>query len=99
MFGAVFVVTAVLGVWIWMKMVKVKKVLLEEQAQRRQAKLEEEMRAADKEAEQRRFETSEPQAAPWGMPSQQMSMPRVPPGEYVVRQSWGLPEPSPGRAF
>ncbi|KAL5375598.1 Tlg2-vesicle protein [Paraphaeosphaeria sporulosa] len=97
MFGAVFVVTVVLGIWIWIKMAKVKKILLEEQAQRRQQNLEDEMRVADKEAEQRRFEISEPQAA-WTMP-QQMSMPRVPPGEYVVRQSWGLPEPPPGRAF
>ncbi|KAL1607916.1 hypothetical protein SLS60_002855 [Paraconiothyrium brasiliense] len=97
MFGAVFVVTVILGIWIWMKMAKVKKILLEEQNQRRQAKLEEEMRMADKEAEQRRFEVSEPQAA-YAMP-QQMSMPRVAPGEYVVRQSWGLPEPPPGRAF
>lgn len=97
MFGAVFVVTMILGVWIWMKMAKVKKVLLEEQASRRQQKLEEEMRVADKEAEQRRFEVDEPEAS-WSM-SQQMSMARVPPGEYVVRQSWGLPEPPPGRAF
>jgi len=94
-FGAVFVVTVILGVWIWMRMRKVKAVLLEEQAQRREAKLREEMAVADKEAEHRRLEVSEPQTA-WSMP-QHVS--RIPPGEYVVRQSWNLPDPPPGKAF
>ncbi|KAK3201209.1 hypothetical protein GRF29_185g94206 [Pseudopithomyces chartarum] len=56
MFGAVFVVTVVLGVWIWMKMAKVKKVLLEEQAGRREKALMEEMEEADRKAAERRVE-------------------------------------------
>ncbi|KAJ4406547.1 Tlg2-vesicle protein [Didymella pomorum] len=35
MFGAVFVITVAMGVWIWIKMAKIKKVLLEEQEARR----------------------------------------------------------------
>lgn len=78
-----------------MRMARVKKVLLEEQAQRREKKLREEMDLADKEAAKKRMDVNEPQTA-WTMP-QQMST--VPPGEYVVRQSWGLPDPPPGRSF
>jgi uncharacterized membrane protein len=42
MFGVVFVITVIMAVWIWFKMRGVKKVLLEEQAARRAAKLKEE---------------------------------------------------------
>lgn len=35
MFGAVFVITIAMGVWIWIKMAKIKKVLLDEQEVRR----------------------------------------------------------------
>jgi hypothetical protein len=35
MFGAVFIITVAMGVWIWFKMRAIKKVLLEEQEQRR----------------------------------------------------------------
>ncbi|KAH6629624.1 snare associated Golgi protein-domain-containing protein [Boeremia exigua] len=35
MFGAVFLVTVAMGAWIWIKMAKIKKVLLEEQEARR----------------------------------------------------------------
>lgn len=35
MFGAVGVVTVLMGIWIWLKMAKIKKVLLEEQEARR----------------------------------------------------------------
>jgi uncharacterized membrane protein YdjX (TVP38/TMEM64 family) len=35
MFGAVFIITVAMGVWIWLKMRAIKKVLLEEQEQRR----------------------------------------------------------------
>ena len=94
MFGAVFVVTVVLGVWIWMKMAKVKKVLLDEQAARREKALREEMEEADREREGRTrtmVEVGEPQAA-WGGGG----VPRH--GEYV-RPGWGVPEPPPGRAF
>lgn len=40
MFGAVFVITIAMGVWIWMKMAKIKKVLLDEQEARRVKKAE-----------------------------------------------------------
>lgn len=40
MFTAVFLVTAAMGIWIWMKMRKVKKVLLEEQEIRRTKRAE-----------------------------------------------------------
>ncbi|KAF2740057.1 hypothetical protein EJ04DRAFT_482731 [Polyplosphaeria fusca] len=39
MFGGVFIVTLALGAWIWFKMRAVKKVLLEEQEQRRQDRM------------------------------------------------------------
>jgi hypothetical protein len=42
MFGAVFVVTIIMAVYIWHKMRKIKKVLLEEQAARRVARLKQE---------------------------------------------------------
>ena len=45
MFGAVFVVTVAMGIWIWVKMAKIKKVLLEEQEARRVKKLETESQA------------------------------------------------------
>ncbi|KAG9203335.1 hypothetical protein B5807_02752 [Epicoccum nigrum] len=45
MFGAVFVVTVAMGVWIWIKMAKIKKVLLEEQEARRVKKAETESQA------------------------------------------------------
>lgn len=45
MFGAVFVVTVAMGVWIWIKMAKIKKVLLEEQEARRVKKVETESQA------------------------------------------------------
>lgn len=35
MFGAVFLITIAMGAWIWVKMAKIKKVLLEEQEARR----------------------------------------------------------------
>lgn len=35
MFGAIFLITIAMGVWIWIKMAKIKKVLLEEQESRR----------------------------------------------------------------
>lgn len=40
MFTIVFIITIAMGVWIWLKMAKVKKVLLEEQEQRRVQKAE-----------------------------------------------------------
>lgn len=40
MFGAVFLITIAMGVWIWIKMAKIKKVLLEEQEQRRVKRVE-----------------------------------------------------------
>jgi len=35
MFGVVFLITIAMGVWIWLKMAKIKKVLLDEQEARR----------------------------------------------------------------
>lgn len=86
MFGAVFVVTVVLGVWIWMKMAKVKKVLLEEQAGRREKALMEEMEEADRKAAERRVEVSEPRAAFGGVQGG-LGSPR--------RGEWGYPEQRP----
>lgn len=40
MFGAVFLITIAMGVWIWIKMAKIKKVLLEEQEARRVKRVE-----------------------------------------------------------
>ncbi|KAF9693119.1 hypothetical protein EKO04_008833 [Ascochyta lentis] len=40
MFGAVFLITIAMGAWIWIKMAKIKKVLLEEQEQRRVKRVE-----------------------------------------------------------
>lgn len=40
MFTIVFIITIAMGVWIWMKMAKIKKVLLEEQEQRQIQKAE-----------------------------------------------------------
>ena len=106
MFGAVFVVTVVLGIWIWLKMAKVKKLLLEEQAQRREKALTAEMQEADRMAAERRVPVSEPQAvAAFGAPGRQMQV--VPPPEYAARGGWGMPEqqqhqgqyPPPARAF
>ena len=47
MFGAVFIVTIAMGIWIWIKMKKIKKVLLEEQEERRVRRMQEEVRAMD----------------------------------------------------
>jgi uncharacterized membrane protein YciS (DUF1049 family) len=91
MFGAVFVVTMVLGVWIWFKMKKIKKVLLEEQAQRREARLQEEMAMQDKELAERQVVVPEASyanpASTWVAPS----------GERSPRQ-WDAPPPQ-GRPF
>lgn len=40
MFGAIFLITVAMGVWIWIKMAKIKKVLLEEQEARRVKSME-----------------------------------------------------------
>lgn len=40
MFGVVFLITIAMGVWIWIKMAKIKKLLYEEQEQRRVKKAE-----------------------------------------------------------
>ncbi|KAF2266169.1 hypothetical protein CC78DRAFT_531829 [Lojkania enalia] len=46
MFVAVFIITIIMGVWIWFKMGKVKKVLLEEQEARKEARSKEEEMAS-----------------------------------------------------
>lgn len=43
MFGIVFVITIAMGAWIWIKMNKIKKVLLDEQEQRRVKKAEDQV--------------------------------------------------------
>jgi hypothetical protein len=53
MFAFVFVISMVLGVYIWFKMKKIKTVLLEEQNLRREKKLKDEMAELDKEAAER----------------------------------------------
>ncbi|CAO2653750.1 Nn.00g031610.m01.CDS01 [Neocucurbitaria sp. VM-36] len=65
MFGAVFLVTVAMGIWIWMKMRKVKKVLLEEQEMRRTKRSEGvQMVPSVKDAFERRYD-EEP--AEWAM--------------------------------
>ena len=97
MFGAVFVVTMVLGVWIWFKMRKIKAVLLEEQAKRREVRLQEEMAEQDKQTAERRVPMPE---AAWSNPSSTW----VPPvGEPPMRREWdtrmALEPPMQGRPF
>jgi hypothetical protein len=74
MFGIIFVITLALGVWIYIKMAKVKKVLLEEQEQRRIKKAEGvEMVSSVKSAFERRYD--EEPAADWAMqPTQPLRM-------------------------
>ncbi|KAF2676924.1 hypothetical protein K458DRAFT_379264 [Lentithecium fluviatile CBS 122367] len=96
MFGAVFVVTLVLGVYIWFKMRKIKAILLEEQAKRRETKLQEEMAMQDKEAAERRV--AMPQAS-YANPASNW-VPAV--GELPQRREWNEapPEwPLQGRPF
>ncbi|KAJ4376931.1 Tlg2-vesicle protein [Didymella sp. IMI 355093] len=58
MFGAVFVITIAMGVWIWMKMAKIKKMLLDEQEARRVKRAEGQVQIVPdvKSAFERRFE-------------------------------------------
>jgi uncharacterized membrane protein YdjX (TVP38/TMEM64 family) len=58
MFGAVFVITIAMGVWIWMKMAKIKKMLLDEQEARRVKRAEGQAQIVPdvKSAFERRFE-------------------------------------------
>lgn len=58
MFGAVFVITVAMGVWIWIKMAKIKKVLLEEQEARRVQKVESQVQVVPdvKSAFERRYD-------------------------------------------
>lgn len=93
MFGAVFVVTIVLGVYIWFKMRKIKKVLLDEQAQRREVRLQEEMAMQDKEAAERRV------ALPEASYTNPASTWVAPVGELPPRQQWDAPPPPQGRPF
>jgi uncharacterized membrane protein YciS (DUF1049 family) len=76
MFGAVFVVTIVLGVYIWFKMKKIKKILLDEQAQRREARLKEEVAMQYKETSERRVALPEASyansASNWIAPSSEL---------------------------
>jgi hypothetical protein len=61
MFGIIFVITIILGVWIYIKMNKVKKVLLDEQEQRRVKKAETvEMVPNVRSAFERRYDDVEP---------------------------------------
>ncbi|KAF2872394.1 snare associated Golgi protein-domain-containing protein [Massariosphaeria phaeospora] len=55
MFSIVFVITIVMAVWIWYKLRAIKKVLLEEQAQRRENRLREEVAAEEKIRADERF--------------------------------------------
>jgi uncharacterized membrane protein YciS (DUF1049 family) len=96
MFGVVFLVTMVLGVWIWFKMRTIKKVLLEEQAKRRETRLQEEMAEQDKQAAERTVMMPE---ASFSNPASTW-MPPV--GDEPQRREWDsrpLPSPSMGRAF
>lgn len=97
MFGAVFVVTLVLGVYIWIKMRKIKTVLLEEQANRREVRLQEEMAEQDKQNAERRV--AMPEAA-WSNPASAW-MPPV--GVAPQRTEWDArtspPPPMQGRPF
>ncbi|KAF2245360.1 hypothetical protein BU26DRAFT_432808 [Trematosphaeria pertusa] len=97
MFGAVFVVTIALGVWIWFKMRKIKTTLMEEQAQRREKKMQEEVAMQEKEAAERRFESlnEAPEPAWGGMP--QSGLPRQ--DWRAPRPDWGPLPATPGRAF
>lgn len=106
MFGLVFLVTIVLVAWLWFKMRKVKTLLLEEQAQRREKKMQEELAAQDKEAAERRMvEVEQPQQM-WRQPGQgqawrdpQTGFWSVPPGGVPERRDWGAPPGTPGRAY
>jgi len=98
MFGAVFVVTLVLGVWIWVKMSKIKKVLMEEQAKRRELQLQEDMAEQDKQTAERMV--AMPEAA-WSNPASTW-MPPV--GDVPQRREWDdrpppFSPPVQGRAF
>lgn len=106
MFGAVFVVTIVLGVYIWMKMRKIKNLLLEEQAQRREKRMQEELAAEDKAVAERRAaeEVDEPAPAyPQQSWRQQEDSWRQPEKSWRTQeQSWRQPEqtwgaPPPGQ--
>ncbi|KAF1954326.1 hypothetical protein CC80DRAFT_536845 [Byssothecium circinans] len=77
MFGIVFAISLVLGVYIWIKMKKIKAVLMDEQNKRRENRLREEMEILDKEAVERtRQEVPGPQPS-WGLGRGQ-----------VQRESW-----------
>jgi uncharacterized membrane protein YdjX (TVP38/TMEM64 family) len=96
MFGAVFVVTMILGVWIWYKMRAVKKMLLAEQDQRR----EEKMRKEEGEAESAQAEWNIAMDGPGGSPRifsprYERFQPTPPPVARVVVG----PGVGPGRAF
>jgi hypothetical protein len=61
MFGVLFVITLALGIWIYIKMRKVKKILLEEQEQRRVRRAEAvEMVPSVKSAFERRYDDETP---------------------------------------
>jgi uncharacterized membrane protein YdjX (TVP38/TMEM64 family) len=97
MFGAVFVVSMVLAVYMWIKMKKVKTVLLEEQAKRREVRLQEEMAEQDKVGAERRVAVPE---TSWSNPASTW-MPPV--GDVPQRRDWDAgPPPDPpvqGRPF
>ncbi|KAF3051835.1 Tlg2-vesicle protein [Didymella keratinophila] len=58
MFGTVFVITVAMGVWIWIKMAKIKKVLLDEQEARRVKRAESQVQVVPnvKSAFERRYD-------------------------------------------
>jgi uncharacterized membrane protein YciS (DUF1049 family) len=86
MFGLVFVVSMALGVYMWFKMKKVKTVLLEEQAKRREMKLQEEMAEQDKTVAERRVVMTE---ASWSNPTSSTYLPIA--AEFPQRRDWDAP--------
>ncbi|KAF2635457.1 hypothetical protein P280DRAFT_192692 [Massarina eburnea CBS 473.64] len=67
MFGIVFIISMALGVYIWVKMKKIKKTLLEEQNMRRERRLRDEMEAVDKEAAKRTTQHLSSPKPSWGL--------------------------------
>jgi uncharacterized membrane protein YciS (DUF1049 family) len=86
MFGLVFVVSMALGVYMWFKMKKVKAVLLEEQAKRREMKLQEEMTEQDKTVAERRVAMPEES---WSNPASTAYLPIA--AEFPQRREWDAP--------
>jgi uncharacterized membrane protein YciS (DUF1049 family) len=85
MFGLVFVVSMALGVYMWFKMKKVKTVLLEEQAKRREANLQEEMAEQDKMVAERRVAMP---VASWANPTSTY-LPVA--AQFSPRRDWDAP--------